>query len=355
MKILLHSRFYPNIGGIETVAELLTREWHRAGAEVIVISDLACGPAQRRAFGFPIYYRPGPILRLRLLRWADVFVHMNLSLRALWPWFFCPRPLIAVNHAYYHSDRSGRRDWRERLKLRALSWATNIAVSAAVADRLPQPCAMIPNPVDVSLFQTASAAPRSRELVFLGRLVSDKGCDLLLHALSRLRRHGLRPKLTIIGGGPERATLEQLTTALNLQAQVDFAGAPSTPQLASLLCQHEIMVIPSLWEESFGVVALEGAACGCVVIGSDGGGLPDAIGPAGITFRRGDLADLTAQLAHLLSHREAWPGYRQAATAHIAAHRPASIAQRYLEIFARVLAGQQRAERAAASAAAAKP
>ncbi|MGH7888104.1 MAG: glycosyltransferase, partial [Candidatus Binatia bacterium] len=126
--------------------------------------------------------------------------------------------------------------------------------------------------------------------------------------------------------------------------QVAFAGAPSSAEVASLLHQHEILVVPSLWEESFGVVALEGAASGCVVVGSDGGGLPEAIGPTGITFRRGDPFDLTSKLADLLRHRQEWQRYRDAARVHLARHRPAQIAQRYLEVFARVLSAHHQAK-----------
>src|SRR5204862_5182118 len=135
---------------------------------------------------------------------ADVFVHMNISLKALWPLLIVRRPFVAVNHAYYHSDRSGYRDWRERLKLRVMEKAVNIAVSQAVANRLPEHCLVIPNPVDLSLFQTDGCEARTKDVVFLGRLVSDKGCDLLIEALSKLAERGVRPLLTVIGHGPEK-------------------------------------------------------------------------------------------------------------------------------------------------------
>src|SRR5439155_17292393 len=115
---------------------------------------------------------------------------------------------------------------------------------------------------------------RGKDLVFLGRLVSDKGCDLLIQSLGRLAEQGLRPSLTVIGDGPERSRLQNLAKSLNLQDQVTFAGAPTSEEVARLLRQHSLLVVPSVYEESFGVVALEGMACGCVVIGSDGGGLP---------------------------------------------------------------------------------
>jgi glycogen synthase len=336
MKILVHTRFYPNIGGIETVASLLAHEWSRMGESVAIASDVRCAAGQRQEFPFPVYYRPGAMQRLSLMRWADVFVHMNISLKALWPFLLVRRPFVAVNHAYYYSNRTGYRGLRERLKLRVMTRATNIAVSQAVAQRLPEPCNIIPNPVDVSLFQTCDV-PRIKDLVFLGRLVSDKGCDLLIRALGRLAEHDLRPRLTVIGTGPERAPLGQLTRSLNLQDQVAFAGAPPSDQVARLLQQHHMMIIPSIWEESFGVVALEGVACGCVVLGSDGGGLAEAIGPCGVTFRRADVADLTLKLAHLLRHPEEWGRYRTAAPAHLELHRPARVAARYLEVFDRAI------------------
>jgi glycogen synthase len=135
MKILVHSRFHPNIGDIETVASLLAHEWSRMGESVVIASDVHCTAGPRQEFPFSVHYRPGFTQWLRLMLWADVFVHLNISLKALWPTLMVRRPFIAVKHAYYCSDRSGYRDWRERLKLRVTTWATNIAVSQAV-DRL---------------------------------------------------------------------------------------------------------------------------------------------------------------------------------------------------------------------------
>ena len=331
MRILIHTRFYPRIGGVETVAWLLVHEWHRLGESIKVVSDVRCAATERRDFPFPVYYRPGPIEWLRLMKWADVFVHMNISLKAYWPRLLVRRPFVAVNHAYYYSDSNCNRRWPERLKLRLTKSAVNIAVSKSVADRMPVPCTVIPNPVDLSIYQTNNSEPRSKDLVFLGRLVSDKGCDLLIEALRQLVEHRSHPSLTVIGEGPERSKLERLVVSLNLSKHVTFAGAPSSERVAALLREHKIMVVPSRYEESFGVVALEGAASGCLVLGSDGGGLSEAIGPAGMTFRRGDLSDLTLKLAHLLGYAD--ERNAEAIAAHLALHEPARVARRYLEVF----------------------
>jgi glycosyltransferase involved in cell wall biosynthesis len=102
--------------------------------------------------------------------------------------------------------------------------------------------------------------------------------------------------------------------------------------LGRQLNAHQILLIPSRWAEPFGNVALEGSACGCIPLGSDAGGLPDAIGPCGFVFRRNDLGHLVTQLRRLLLG----PGLRQSlrskAPIHLAAHRPVVVADRYLKI-----------------------
>lgn len=81
------------------------------------------------------------------------------------------------------------------------------------------------------------------------------------------------------------------------------------------------MVVPSLWDEPFKIVALEGIACGCVVVGSKGGGLKDAIGPCGLTFDNGDVAGLTAQLINLLANLDQLTAYRKKAKEHLSITR----------------------------------
>ena len=96
--------------------------------------------------------------------------------------------------------------------------------------------------------------------------------------------------------------------------------------------QHAIIVIPSRWAEPFGVVALEGIACGCIAVGSADGGLPDAIGDCGMTFYNGDSENLADRLADLLRYSELRQKFRAARAAHLAQFRAHSVAQRYLAL-----------------------
>jgi glycosyltransferase involved in cell wall biosynthesis len=159
-------------------------------------------------------------------------------------------------------------------------------------------------------------------------LVSDKGASLLLYAVKLVNP---KPQLTIIGDGPERPVLEKQVIDLQLQAQVEFAGSRQGEQLADLLRRHEILVVPSLWQEPFGIVALEGIACGCVVIGSAGGGLSEAIGPCGVTFPNGDARALADAITRLLGDPAERDRLRQNAPAHLVHFTSRQVAAVYLE------------------------
>ena len=327
MKILLGSHhFFPSTGGIETVSNLLAREFVALGHEVRVVTQTP----GNGDFPFAVVRRPRPLELLRQVRWCDVFLQSNISLRTLWPLFLIRRPLLIAHHIWIRDSR-GRSGWPERLKRFVLRFATSLAISEAIAKSLPVPSIRVGNPYDDHVF-TAADMPRTRELIFVGRLVSDKGAALLLDALKLVKA---RPHLTIVGDGPERPALEK--QASQLQSRVEFAGPQHGEQLADSLRQHQILVVPSLWQEPFGIVALEGIACGCVVIGSAGGGLAEAIGPCGVTFPNGDASALAEAITRLLNDPSERERLRQNSAAHLARFSPARVAALYLDALTKAL------------------
>jgi glycosyltransferase involved in cell wall biosynthesis len=170
-------------------------------------------------------------------------------------------------------------------------------------------------------------------LIFAGRLVSDKGADDALRALAILHTRGLRPTLSIVGEGPERPFLHGLARQLGIEGQVIFHGAKKPAELATLFNGHKIIVVPSRWEEPFGIVALEGIACGCVAVASRGGGLPEAVGPCGVTFPNGDSRALAGCLQSLILDPTGLKPYRSFAQAHLANFTPSVVARRYIGEF----------------------
>ncbi|QQD71798.1 glycosyltransferase family 4 protein [Acidithiobacillus ferrivorans] len=331
MKILFCSHaFHPNLGGLESVGLLLAREFASAGQEVVVVTQT---PTDEDDLDFPfkVVRHPHAKSLLRLTAWADVVYHHNISLQTAWPLMLVRRPWVVSHHGWLPrgSNQLGVKGMLKRLVLRS---ATGIAVSQAVAMDYKTTSTVIPNPYDDRQFRIIPGIVRDQDLVFVGRLVSDKGLPVLLHALRHLASCNLRPNLTVIGGGPEDKAWRQLALDLGLAGQVRFVGPKRGDDLAVLLNSHRVLVVPSLWNEPFGVVALEGLACGCVVIGSEGGGLKEAIGAAGLTFPNGDAPALAQCLKKVLSDPEIVVDCLSAAPEHLNLHRPSRVAQRYLAI-----------------------
>ena len=179
---------------------------------------------------------------------------------------------------------------------------------------------------------------RDKDLVFIGRLVSDKGADLLFHAIKLLHDENVLPHLTIVGSGPEEENLRRLTAELGLDRQITFAGQKSGAELAEILNRHRILVVPSRWAEPFGIVALEGIACGCVVVGSEKGGLREAIGPCGVTFENGNVQALADQLKSLLRNPDRQANLRQQAFEHLAKFQSDAVTAAYLQIMRKLIA-----------------
>lgn len=335
MKILIYSPlFYPSIGGLETVVSLLACELVAQGHEVKLVSQT---PAKDiKDFSFEVIRKPSLKNLLLLTSWCDVFFQGCISLKGIFPLLMVPKPLL-VTHQTWYLRPNGRPSWQDYLKQFVAHFATNISASSAVAAHLSATSTVIPNPYQEETFYQIPEIVRDRELVFLGRLVPDKGADLLLEVLAQLKSEGLTPNLTIVGKGPEEETLRQQTIKLGIETQVEFVGARVGAELNCLLNAHQILVVPSRWQEPFGVVALEGIACGCVVVGSEGGGLKDAIGPCGVTFPNSDVESLTKILGDLLNHPNKLSMYRQNAKKHLVRHQRAEVTKAYLKVFERAL------------------
>lgn len=338
MKVLVYSpAFLPQVGGLEINVAGGAAEMARRGFEVVVVTTTAARGADD--FPFRVVRRPRPGELLRWVRWCDVFYQANVSLRGLWPLLLVRRPWVVSHHSWYR-QADGHVAWQDRLKRRLLRHAAaSIAVSQAVAADLDTPSTVIPNTYRSNLFRRLPGTPRSRELIFLGRLVSDKGVDVLLQALSRLAAAGLTPRLTIVGEGPERSGLEEQASRLGLADRIDFAGLCTGEELVRRLNEHRILVVPSRYDEPFGIVALEGIACGCVVVGSSGGGLPEAIGPCGLTFPNGDAAALAEILAGLLRDPRSGDDLTRHAAAHLARHAEDHIGDEYAAALTRAMTG----------------
>lgn len=336
MKILIYSpAFYPGVGGLENVVFMIASGLAELGCQVKVITTTASN-GKAEDFPFEIIRNPSAMAFHSLMKWSDIFFHHNVSLKGIWPLFFVRRPWVIAHHGWY-TRGNGALGWQDRLKRCVVRFARHIAVSNAVASRLPVQCAVIPNPYRDDLFRVLPDSKRDHELVFVGRLVSDKGCDLLLDALALLRSDGLKPRLTVVGAGPEESRLHAQAQKLGITDQIKFAGKKEGEELVRILNEHAIMVVPSRWNEPFGIVALEGIASGCVVIGSKGGGLPEAIGPCGLIFPNGDVKALAARIKDLLNNPGSLAELKAGAAEHLAKHNRTLVTGSYFSVLEKTL------------------
>jgi glycosyltransferase involved in cell wall biosynthesis len=131
------------------------------------------------------------------------------------------------------------------------------------------------------------------------------GIDLLLKAMVSLKERSPGIKLTIAGQGPSTANLKALSSRLDLDDVVTFAGLLDRDDIYRLLGESHIMIMPSL-KEAFGVAALEASACARPVIATTVGGLPEVVdnGVTGLLVPPGDVEALVEAVSELGSDRE---------------------------------------------------
>jgi glycosyltransferase involved in cell wall biosynthesis len=140
---------------------------------------------------------------------------------------------------------------------------------------------------------------------FVGRLVPEKGLDILLRASVRLFGAW---SITVVGTGPAQEELESLAEKLGVAARVHWLGALPRRELANVWPRLDCLVAPSRtaarWVEAYPVPVLEAMGHGVVVVTSDSGALPDVVGAAGLVVPEDNPDALTEALVRLGSDEE---------------------------------------------------
>lgn len=156
------------------------------------------------------------------------------------------------------------------------------------------------------------ARPEERIILFVGRLVPEKGAQLLIEALPRILAVHPRAKVVIAGQGPAGAELQNRAWALGVAHKVYFAGYIDDATRNALYKMAEVAVFPSLYEP-FGIVALEAMVAGAPVVASGTGGLREIIthGVDGLLFPPGHATALADNVIRLLSEPELAAQLRQ--------------------------------------------
>ncbi len=198
-------------------------------------------------------------------------------------------------------DKSGRLS--SELRIAYENSDKNIAISNALASDMKrhqiENISIIPNLVDEEFFKAAENEKRNKSFTFfsLGRMVDQKGIDILLKAFALLKS---KVKLRIGGDGPELNKYKNLAKDLNIDHHIAWLGQLKKEEALSEYQNCDAFVLPSR-HESMGVVFAEAMACGKPVIGTICGGPEEFIDDSiGYLVRIEDINNLKNAMENML-------------------------------------------------------
>jgi glycosyltransferase involved in cell wall biosynthesis len=162
---------------------------------------------------------------------------------------------------------------------------------AALSEQVEEKVVVIPNGIELP----TGARANGSKVVFVGRLIQNKGVADFLEALKQLPG----AEALIVGDGPDRPRLESLAAKLS----VTFVRQVMPSQVIEYLRQARLLVLPSYLGDGIPNVILEAMACGVPVVATHTAGIPDLVqhGESGFLFAPGDVAQMAAHIQQLLS------------------------------------------------------
>jgi glycosyltransferase involved in cell wall biosynthesis len=329
MRILyLAQSFWPTIGGIEVSHRCVLEACVAQGDAVTVLTspypgatrehDILAGiDIQRLPFRQALEAGDAAAVALAVARVASVkrafrpdIVHIAMTdpigffhLRTLSAW-----PSATVVSIHVSIERLAGRT--ETLLSRLIDTAAVIVVvSQAIADetveRFPNTAERLVVIRPASFAVSRDDAPRTPgppRLLFAGRMVAEKGAAVLIAALPAILIRHPALELVLAGDGAERTALERTAQELGVARSCRFVGMVPHEEMGGLMSDTDLVVVPSLWKEAFGLVAAEAAALGRAVVASRVGGLPEVVrdGVTGLLTDPGDPRNLAAAILRLL-------------------------------------------------------
>jgi glycosyltransferase involved in cell wall biosynthesis len=353
MKILIYTEsFLPSVGGVQTAVDLLAsgladldgRETAGNFGRIEVTVATKTPPEAMDDSGRAYRVVRGPCIwqLLRLIREADL---VHLAGPCFLPMFLAwlsGTPMVIEHHGYQAICPNGllfqqpmqtacaghfmEKNYSACLRCRSAEvgfiggvrsllltfprrWlcknaAANIAITNHVRNRILLPHSQtVYHGVDETRGGTrhdSLAGSIVFEVAYIGRLVAEKGLPVLVESAKSLRDRGVAFHLSFIGDGPERARLRELVSRFELDDFVTFTGDLRDAALREAAGKIAAVVMPSIWEETAGLSAIEQMMRGGVVIASDIGGLGEVVDDAGLKFPPRDSEALASCVRRLI-------------------------------------------------------
>ncbi len=318
---LLSWEFPPRIvGGIARHVSGLAGALSKEGNDVGVVTlDFPGSPDYEEVEGFKVYRSKTEVGHPNFLTWVFLFNHFlekrladankdfDFDLIHVHDWLVAPsgigfkhflnRPMVCTMHSTEHGRSSLHGP--DSYMIDGMEWwacyeATRIIVTSnSMKDEvcnhfhLPEEKAnVIPNAVDVekykanvdrwSIRRRFGVGDNEKMVLYVGRLVPQKGIEYLIRAMPRISWRFPDAKFVVVGEGWMRGHLEWLADQMGQRWRTNFTGFISDDDLVALTKSADVMIVPSVYEP-FGIVALEGMAAGVPVVASQVGGLAEVI------------------------------------------------------------------------------
>ncbi|MFS0795365.1 glycosyltransferase [Microbacterium sp. 1P10AE] len=226
-------------------------------------------------------------------------------------------PVVATNHVMAENilDFTTLPDSLDRIFVK-LAWADaqrTFALTRAVTTPTRRAADFLESTIDITGVIPVSCGidrsnytpdfePRdANRILFVGRLTTEKGIDIVLRALAQLDP-ALNATFDIVGGGDQRRTLEQLAEQLGVADRVTFHGHASEEELRALYTRASVFAIASIAELQ-SIATMEAMASGLPVVAANAVALPHLVhdGENGYLFEPGNVEELAARLTDVLT------------------------------------------------------
>lgn len=343
LSVLFYSHFFwPSIGGVETYVKLLAEGLALTnGIDITVITQTPIKIIEPK-WPFSLHRCPKPYKLWSLIRNADVVLMAGPVLLPMVLSYLAGKPFLIEQHGYQAICPNGllmnkhrgticegaftKREYKECFRCLQVASGRfqsvrqviftiaknyfsrratrNIAVTNHVKNRHLLPLTEvvyhgIPDLNKVNHF-CAKSDSQPQHFAYVGRLVEEKGLHLLIEAVKIIREQGLHCRVSLIGDGMLKEHLSKMIESLNLQDIISMTGFLTGPDLQREIESVDVVVMPSVWEETAGLSAMEHMMRGRVVIVANIGGLGEVVGDTGLKFHPFDAADLAEKMIKII-------------------------------------------------------
>lgn len=322
VKVCLVSWEFPPriVGGIARHVFGLAKALAKDGNDVSVVTlDFPGTPTYEELEGFKIYRSETEVGHPNFLTWTFLFNHFlekllavanrdtNFEIIHIHDWLVAPagigfksfldKPLVCTMHSTEHGRSSLHNP--DSYTIDGMEWwscyeagriiVTSHSMKGEVCGHFRVPSEkvdVIPNAIEIekydievdrwSVRRRFGVSDHEKMVLYIGRLVPQKGVEYLIRAIPRISERFHEVKFVIVGEGWMRSQLEWLANQTGQRWRINFTGFIPDRDLIELTKSADVMLVPSVYEP-FGIVALEGMAARVPVVISKVGGLAEVV------------------------------------------------------------------------------